>query len=51
MGVCFNLYKKNCEGENDIDFIKVNFFKENEENTFTIFYKINHPCEKIRLFG
>ena len=55
MEFCCKLKKKLC-GNNDIDFtkenfLKSNFFKENEENTFSIFYKINHPCERIRLFG
>ena len=51
MGVCLNLYKKLCNGENDIVFFKRNFFKENEKNTYCLFYKINQPCERIRLFG
>ena len=57
MGNCYNIFKKICgenDEKNDIDFIKVNFlnfFKENEENTYSIFYKKNHPCKSIRLFG
>ena len=51
MEVCYNLYKKLCGEENEIDFTKENFFKGNEENTYFIYYKVNHPCERIRLFG
>ena len=51
MEVCNNLYKKLCGGENEIDFTKENFFKGNEKNTYSIYYKVNHPCERIRLFG
>ena len=54
MGFCNSLYKKVCEDsdeDNDIIFINKNFSKENEENIYSIFYKINHPCKSIRLFG
>ena len=54
MGNCYYLFKK-IYGENDEkidnDLIKVNFFKENEKSTYSMFYKINHPCKSIRLFG
>ena len=54
MGFCISLYKEICEDKDkvtDFDSIKKNFFIENEKSTFSIFYKINHSGERIRLFG
>ena len=37
-----------CKKKSDNNII---FFEENQESTYSIFYKINHPHERIRLFG